>query len=55
MAQQYKPGEIVPRDGRVECKQFNGTRDNVKKGTKFAPCDHWRDHHGKDCTWEYID
>ena len=54
MAQQYKPGEIVPRDGRVERKQKNGTQDNVKKGTKFAPCLHWRDHNGKDCTWEYI-
>lgn len=50
MAQQYKPGEVVPRDGRVECKQFNGTQDNVKKRARFAPCDHWRDHHGKDCT-----
>jgi hypothetical protein len=54
MAQQYKPGETVPRDGRVECKQKNGTQDNVKKDTKFAPCLHWGDHDGKGCTWEYI-
>jgi hypothetical protein len=50
----YKPGEIVPKDGTVECTQFKGTRDKVKKGDHFAPCDHWGDHHGKDCTWQYI-
>ena len=55
MAQQYSPGEIVPRDGTVECKQFSGTKDSVKKGTKFAPCDHWGQHNGKACTWEYVD
>jgi len=37
VAQTYSPGDIVPRDGKVECTQFNGTRDNVKKGTRFAP------------------
>jgi hypothetical protein len=55
MAVQYKPGEIVPRDGTVKCTQYSGTRDHVTNGTRFAPCDHWRDHHGKDCTWEYVD
>jgi hypothetical protein len=55
MAQQYKPGEIVPRTGEVKCTQKNGVRDHVEKGTKFAPCMHWGDHNGKDCTWEYID
>jgi hypothetical protein len=35
----YKPGETVPRNGTVECKQVNGTRDNVIQGTRFAPCD----------------
>jgi hypothetical protein len=54
LATQYKPGEIVPRDGTVECKEYNGTRNVVKKDTRFAPCDHWRDHHGKNCTWEYV-
>jgi hypothetical protein len=54
MATQYKPGETVPRDGTVECKQFHGTRDHVKAGTTFAPCDHWREHNGPKCTWEYV-
>lgn len=54
MAVTYNPGEIVPKDGTVECTQFNGTRDNVKKDTKFAPCDHWGDHHPKKGTWQYI-
>jgi hypothetical protein len=54
MAETYKPGDIVPRSGTVECTQFNGTRDDVIKGTKFAPCDHWGDHHGKGCTWQYV-
>jgi hypothetical protein len=55
MATQYKPGDTVPRDGTVKCTQYNGTKDKVKKSTKFAPCDHWGDHHGKSCTWEYVD
>jgi len=55
MATTYKPGDTVPRDGTVECTQYPGTRDTVKAGTTFAPCDHWRDHHGKDCTWQYVD
>jgi len=55
MATTYKPGDTVPRDGRVECTQYNGTKDNVTAGTKFPPCDHFGDHHGKDCTWQYVD
>jgi hypothetical protein len=54
MADTYKPGETVPKDGRVRCTQDNGVEDNVKKGTTFAPCDHWGQHHGKGCTWQYI-
>jgi hypothetical protein len=54
MATQYKPGDTVPRDGTVQCTQFHGTKDNVKKDTKFAPCDHWGEHNGNDCTWEYV-
>ncbi len=50
----YSPGDEVPRDGTVECTQFNGVRDNVKKGTHFAPCDHWGQHNGKGCTWQYV-
>ena len=54
MATTYKPGETVPKDGIVQCTEFKGTKDKVKKGTKFAACDHWGDHHGKKCTWQYI-
>jgi len=54
MAQQYKPGETVPRTGTVECKQANGTKDNVIAGRTFAPCDQWGQHNGKGCTWEYV-
>jgi len=54
MAQTYKPGETVPKTGEVECTQNNGTKDHVKAGTKFAPCDHWGQHNGKDCTWQYV-
>jgi hypothetical protein len=40
MAQTYKPGETAPKDGTVECTQYSDTRDHVKAGTTFAPCDH---------------
>lgn len=50
----YKPGDKVPYDGTVECTQYPGTRDHVKAGTTFAPCDHWRQHHPKGCTWQYV-
>ena len=29
----YKPGETVPKDGAVECTQYPGSVDHVKKGT----------------------
>jgi len=32
MAETYKPGDTVPRDGTVECTQYPGTRDKVKAG-----------------------
>jgi len=54
MATTYRPGEEVPKDGTVECTKFKGTRDKAKKGTHFAPCDHWGDHNGKQCTWQYV-
>jgi hypothetical protein len=38
MAQQYKPGDTVPKDGTVQCTLYNGTKDEVKAGTTFAPC-----------------
>jgi hypothetical protein len=54
MATQYKPGGDVPRDGRVKCTQYQGTEKNVKKGTKFPPCDNWKEKHPAGCTWEYV-
>jgi len=54
VAQQYKPGERVPRTGTVQCTQANGTKDHVIAGTTFAPCDHYGQHNGKGCTWEYV-
>ena len=50
----YKPGETAPKTGNVMCTQYNGTRDHIVEGTKFAPCDHYGDHHGTGCTWQYI-
>ena len=50
----YKPGETVPRDGVVVCAQHPEVSDNVKRGTKFAPCDHWGQAGQKNCTWRYI-
>ena len=55
MADTYKPGDTVPRDGEVECTQYKGTRKHVKAGTTFPPCDNWREHHPKGCTWQYVD
>jgi hypothetical protein len=54
VATTYKPGDTVPRTGEVQCTQHNNTQDNVKEGTKFAPCMHWGDHDRKECTWQYI-
>jgi hypothetical protein len=50
----YAPGEVVPKNGTVECSQYHGTRDRVVAGTRFAPCDRWGDHHPKKCTWQYV-
>jgi len=54
LADTYKPGDTVPRDGTVACTQHPETRDDVKAGTTFAPCAHWGDHDRKDCTWQYV-
>jgi hypothetical protein len=50
----YKPGEIVPKTGTVECLEHTGTQDHVVAGEKFAPCMHWHEHDRKDCVWQYI-
>jgi hypothetical protein len=54
MATTYKPGETVPTTGTVQCTQASGTQDHVVAGTKFAPCDHWGQHNGAHCTWQYV-
>jgi hypothetical protein len=54
MADTYKPGDTVPKTGEVQCTQKNGVKDKVTEGETFAPCDHWGEHNGKDCTWEYV-
>jgi hypothetical protein len=37
-AETYKPGQVVPRDGTVECARHPDVQDHVKAGTRFAPC-----------------
>ncbi len=54
MANTYKPGEKAPQTGKIECSQYHGTQDHIKAGETFPPCDHWRDHHPKGCTWQYV-
>ena len=49
----YKPGQIVPRDGTVECTRHHDVQDHVKAGTRFAPCTHHHEH-SEGCTWQYV-
>ena len=49
----YKPGQVVPRDGTVECARHHEVQDHVKAGTRFAPCSHHREH-SEGCTWQYV-
>jgi hypothetical protein len=49
----YKPGQVVPRDGTVECTRHHDVQDNVKAGTRFAPCSHHHEH-SEGCTWQYV-
>ena len=49
----YKPGQVVPRDGTVECVRHHDVQDHVKAGTRFAPCSHHHEH-SEGCTWRYI-
>ena len=52
-AETYKPGQIVPLDGTVECTRHPGVQDHVKAGTRFAPCSHHHEH-SEGCTWQYV-
>ncbi len=54
MAETYKPGELVPKTGEVQCTQHTGTKDIVTAGEHFAPCMHWGEHDRTECTWEYV-
>ena len=49
----YKPGQIVPRDGTVECGRHRDVQNHVKAGTRFAPCSHHHAH-SEGCTWQYV-
>jgi hypothetical protein len=49
----YKPGQVVPRDGTVECARHHDIQNHVKAGTRFAPCSHHHEHSGG-CTWQYV-
>ena len=49
----YKPGQVVPRDGTVECARHHEVQDHVKAGTRFAPCGHHHEH-SEGCTWQYV-
>jgi len=54
MAETYKPGDKVPKTGRVKCTQHPNVTDNVTAGSTLAPCDHWGDAGQKNCTCEYV-
>ncbi len=49
----YKPGQVVPRDGTVECARHHDVQDHVKAGTRFAPCSHHHEH-SEGCIWQYV-
>jgi len=49
----YKPGQVVPRDGIVECARHHDVQNHVKAGTRFAPCSHHHEH-SEGCTWQYV-
>jgi len=49
----YKPGQIVSRDGTVECARHHDIQDHVKVGTRFAPCSHHHEY-SEGCTWQYV-
>ena len=49
----YKPGQVVPRDGTIECARHHDVQDHVKAGTRFAPCSHHHKH-SEGCTWQYL-
>jgi len=52
-AETYKPGQVVPRDGTVECARHHHVQDHVQAGTRFAPCSHHHEH-SEGCTWQYV-
>jgi len=54
VAETYKPGDTVPKTGKVQCTQHHNTKDDVKAGETFAPCMHWKEHDRTGCTWEYV-
>ena len=53
MTETYKPGQVVPRDGTVECARHHDVQNHVKASTRFAPCSHHHEH-SEGCTWQYV-
>jgi hypothetical protein len=54
MATTYKPGEIAPQSGTVQCSQHPAIKDKVEAGKKFPPADHWGQSGNPGCTWQYV-
>ena len=52
-ATEYKPGQLVPRNGTVQCTRHREVQDHVTSGTRFAPCSYHHEHTAG-CTWQYI-
>lgn len=59
MAETFKPGDIVPRDGTVVVTQDPQIRDHVKEGTRFPPPSRTEaggaHEHDEGYTWQYAE
>jgi hypothetical protein len=50
----YKPGDLAPKDGRIQCVKHPEVEKNIKADEHFPPCDNWGDHTGPGNVWQYI-
>ncbi len=59
MAETFRPGDIVPRDGTVIVTQKPEIKDHVKKGTRFPPPSREEvggaREHEQGYTWQYAE
>jgi hypothetical protein len=46
----YKPGDIVPRDGEVQCRVHTGVTAHAQAGKRFSSA---HEGAGSECAWEY--